>query len=158
MVSPCCHRVGDLADDIRAASSRARKNVKRMVGAVDHRQPRAFPQALDRLPDQGAIRQRVSGALQEQHRDADRRQMIRSGQGWLVRGVERKSEKRQSANAGKRGERLRLRCHTAAERLAARNQRNVYSCSRAQSTAARTAAWHAAGGSGRRAPRSMYGN
>ena len=78
--------------------------------------------------------------------------------GRLAGRMQREADEDQAAHARQRRRGLRLRRHPAAERLAAGKQRQTGCRACGLATAARTAAWATAGGSGRRAPFSIDGN
>ena len=97
--------------------------MKGMIGALKQMQRRARSQAFDDRLEQAQFRQRIARALQEQHRDFDIGEMLGAVAGRLSGRMQRKTEKREPANAGQGRKRLRLRRHSPAERSAARDQR-----------------------------------
>ena len=101
-----------------------------MVGLLHQMQRRRLAQPLDDGFEQVKFRQRIARPLQEQHGDPDVGEMLRPVAGRFSRRVQRKAEEREPAHAGQRLDRLRLRRHAAAERFAARDQRQSGAASR----------------------------
>ena len=83
------------------------------------------PSAVDDGPQPAEVGELVARPLQEQHRNVDVREMRGALVGRLARGVQREAEEHEPANAGDRRNRLRLRRHATAERLAAREERHI---------------------------------
>ena len=93
-----------------------------MIGLLHQMQGRHAPQPFDNRLQQTQFRERVARPLQEQHGDTDSGEMFGPVAGRLAGRMQGKAQKRQAANAGQGGKRLRLRRHPSAERFAAREQ------------------------------------
>ena len=93
-----------------------------MIRVLQQLQCSPLAQALHDRLQQIECRELIARSLQKQHRDRHARQMI----GALLRrtsgGMQREREKRQARDPWQGRERLRLRCHAAAERSAACDQ------------------------------------
>lgn len=99
--------------------------MKSMVGVLKQVQRGAFPQLSDDRLQERKIRQRIAGALNEHHRDADVVQM-RGALGARVAGrMQWKSQEHQSANPWQGAPSLRLRGHPATEGTSAGDERQI---------------------------------
>jgi hypothetical protein len=94
-----------------------------MIGIPDQMQRRRRPEAGNNRFKQRRFCKGVTGALQKQHRDMNIGEMFRPIAGRLARRMQRKTQERKPMDAGQRRNCLRLRRHAAAERFAARDQR-----------------------------------
>ena len=101
-----------------------------MIGLLHDMQRRQASEAFHDRLEQAHFGETVARALQEQHRDPDVGKVRGPRDRRLARRVQRETQKGKSANAGQRRDRLRLRGHAAAERFAARDQRQSGTASR----------------------------
>ena len=83
-------------------------------------------QALDDGPQQVEMRQLVARALQEEHGNRDFAQMRGPLDAALAGRMERKADEREPEHVCERRERLRLRRHPAAHRLASGEERESF--------------------------------
>src|SRR5262245_56584315 len=100
--------------------------MKGMIGILKQCQGCSRAECLTKRFERIEACERVTGSLQEQHRHLNLEQMLAALGGRAIGRVERKAEKRNAANVGERRDRLSLRCHAAAERLAAGDQRQLW--------------------------------
>src|SRR5580698_200210 len=121
-VRPPGKRIEDFVHYLAVVAARARQYVEGVIGAFHQMQRLQRSQTFHHAFDQRHLGQRVTAALQEQHRKLDRGEMIGAVDRGLARRVQWKADKREPANAWQRRCRLRLRGHAAAERLSARDQ------------------------------------
>ena len=119
---PCSGVVKCLVEDMRVCLAGASWNVEGMISLIEQFQRHARTQRIDQGKQQPRVRQGVACPLQKQHWDINVGQMSCPLVRRLVRGMQWKPEEDQPSHARQRRCRLRLRRHSSAERLAAREQ------------------------------------
>ncbi len=124
LVDPRRYRIANLGHDIRILAARAREHMEGMIASFNHMQRRLPSETFDDRFEQVQFSKRIAGALQEQHRNPDVGEMRSAvGRGFSCR-MQRKTQKRESANARQWCNRLCLRGHAGTEGFAARDQRH----------------------------------
>lgn len=101
--------------------------MKRMVSGFDQVERRPRPQLMHERVKLLEFGERVSGALQKQHRKIDIEEMLGSFRGGSLGRMERKSEKHQAIHTRHRLQCLSLRSHTTAKRAPSGNEGNIRS-------------------------------
>ena len=152
------HRV----EHLRILASAARGHVEGMVGIgyrLSASPARRAAWMIGRSKSRWASSSRVPCRNSIGHVHLGRRCCARARRQGLPAGCSGKPRSTSPRTAGRGRCGLRLRCHAAAEGLAAGKQRQAGQSLRSpRATAARTVACASAGASGRFDPRSMYGN
>ncbi len=129
--------------------------VKGMVGVWKEPQRRPSAERFAKRLELAQVGERVARPLQEQHGDANLKQMVAAIFRWASGCMQRKSKKRQPANAGKRLDRLRLGCHPPAERFPAGDKPDIRLQTRCFGNGGPNGVCAAFGGSGLFPPRSI---
>src|SRR5437879_9680235 len=96
--------------------------MERVVPSLHKMQRRALAEPLDKGLEQFQVSELVTGALQEEHRNVDPREMLRARITGPPGRMQRKAKEDEPPHAGERLLRLRRRGHASAGRPAARHQ------------------------------------
>src|SRR5439155_11494068 len=124
----CCHPVRrrgrHFKPDLRILVSRARGDVKRVIGIVEESKRGTRAESLNQRIEEQQIRKLVASALQEQHRNSHVGKMRGALVGRLPRRVQRESDKDETADSRQWLRGLRLRGHAPAKGFASREQRD----------------------------------
>ena len=104
------------------------------------------------------VRHRIAATLQEQHRDADVKEVLGTVLRRPAGSMKRETQEGDSPNSGQRAGRVRLGRHAAAERFPTCNEGEVRRKTAHFPHRGAHVAWATRATSGRLEPRSMYGN
>lgn len=107
------------------APTASSRDMESMVGVLQPVQRSALAQPRNDRLQQLQLRERISGPLNEYHRDADVVQMRGALGAGAVSSMQRKSEEHQSANPWQGSLSLRLRGHPSTEGASAGEERQV---------------------------------
>ncbi len=112
---PGAHGIEGFLSYVRFLATAASRNVKGMIGILEHVQGGPLSQVLDHRLKEAQVRERVMTSLNEQQRNADLlkvRGPIRTG---LAGSMQWESQKHEPADPRERSLCLCLRSHTTAE-------------------------------------------
>src|SRR5664279_5481748 len=99
---PAGEHLDHLSLHLRIGAARSSRHVERVVGVLKGCERCGAAELFDERRKQTGLGERVARALKEQQRDPYFKEMLRAGGGRLSRWMQRKSEKKDSAQVGQR--------------------------------------------------------